>query len=172
MSETNTPPSSAPKKRRSTGEGTHKVSAKRMAAILADAELLGVEKAAKQHGIAARTVYRWKSDLDTKRPKMAQEVAASVTETISDARQTTVANWIADLEAAMAEGVDFVRRACQVGSPKNAMMVQSIVSGLKVLNELKGGPLANDKATSTFRVVVEPFQRADGTIPEPPLTQG
>lgn len=141
--------------------------ASRVATILSDAKLLGIEVAAKKHGVSSRTIRRWRVAADTDRP----EVAAAVAENVNEARRIAVSRWAEQIEPAIDEAITYIRWAAADAKRKkakpSAIMVQSLVSAIKTLSELQGKP-DDEEASSKgqgFRIEIVPFGQpaaADG----------
>lgn len=109
----------------------------RVALALADAALLGDDRAAEKHQVSRRTIRRWRAEADTKRPEVAKLVSANVQE----ARQAATAEWKGVVDATISEAVAYIRWAAKVpdeGRP-SAMMVQSLTVAMKALHEIAAG---------------------------------
>lgn len=120
--------------------------AARVAAILSDAALLGDAAAAKKHKVSTRTLRRWRTAADNERP----EVAAQVAENVQEARERAVAGWANVIDDTIGEAIAYIRWAAKIPVVAegmsleeiarlrpNAIMVQSLVSAMKTLSEMR-----------------------------------
>lgn len=111
----------------------------RVAAILAEAKLFGDVATAEKHGISTRTIQRWRVAANTERP----EIGAAVSANVAEARSKAISEWASVIDDTISEAVAYIRWAAEVPDGKkerpSALMVQSLVSAVKTLHEMKGG---------------------------------
>lgn len=149
----------------------------RMALILADAKLIGDKAAAEKHGIAERTIRRWRVAAKKDRPEVAEAVAANVRE----ARQEAVASWQGVIDDTINEAVAYIRWAAKVPVVTegmsveellrlrpSALMVQSLVSAVKVLHEI-GKPDADANAAGAAKRTMLVIKKAAGPSKAEPV---
>jgi hypothetical protein len=100
----------------------------RAATILAEAALIGDEKAADNHGTTVRSVQNWRAKLKSD-PVLVEFFAAKT--------QAATTDWADDINDAIKAGVDFLRRAANQASPMHPDVIHAVAGAVKLLSEVQ-----------------------------------
>lgn len=130
---------------------------------------MGDGKAAEKYGVSTRTIRQWRTDAKETRPDVEAKAAANLQASLQEAHEDRVTARANKIDEAMDEAIAYLLWAAETRTKTpNPLMVQSLVSGIKVLAELRGGASGSDKTPNVFRIEVAPFRDPDGTISRPP----
>lgn len=99
----------------------------RAARILAEAALVGDQKAADNHGICAKTLRRWRERMATD-----EQMSANVLKN----KRRLEADWADKLPAAIRGAIAFLERASQESDPSDPESVHSVTGALKILTDV------------------------------------
>lgn len=98
-----------------------------IAEILVAASVLGPKKAAEKYGISKRVLYTYRKRLEED-PVLYQ--------LFSEKRAKLGDDWIDRIKEAIAETVEYIKRAAREADPKDPQSIHSIVGALKILSEV------------------------------------
>ena len=100
----------------------------RAATILAEAALIGDEKAADNHGVSVRSIQNWRARLK-RDPVLVESFTAKT--------QAATTDWADGLGDTIKAGIDFLRRAANQVNPMDPDAIFAVVGAVKVLAELE-----------------------------------
>jgi hypothetical protein len=110
---------------RSSMERTRKL--EEIAEILVAASVLGPKRAAEKYGISKRVLFNYRKRLEED-PVLYQ--------LFSEKRAKLGDDWIVRIKEAIAETVEYIKRAAQEADPRDPQSIHSIVGALKILSEV------------------------------------
>lgn len=100
----------------------------RAATVLAEAALVGDEKAANNHGVSVRSVEVWRARLNTD---------PLLVEFFANKTQAATSDWADDINDAIKAGVDFLKRAANQASPMHPDVIHAVAGAVKLLSEVQ-----------------------------------
>ncbi len=98
-----------------------------IAEILVAASVLGPKRAAEKYGISKRVLYTYRKRLEED-PVLYQ--------LFSEKRAKLGDDWIDRIKEAIAETVEYIKRAAREADPRDPQSIHSIVGALKILSEV------------------------------------
>jgi hypothetical protein len=98
-----------------------------IAEILVAASVLGPKRAAEKYGISKRVLFNYRKRLEED-PVLYQ--------LFSEKRAKLGDDWIVRIKEAIAETVEYIKRAAQEADPRDPQSIHSIVGALKILSEV------------------------------------
>jgi hypothetical protein len=99
----------------------------RAASALVDAAYLGDKQAAERHGITARSIRNYRQRLQEDR---------ELSELFQHKRALAEQDWAHELAPAIRASIDFLRRAAQRASTRDADVIHSVAGALKILSNV------------------------------------
>jgi len=112
-----------------------------IAEILVAASVLGPKKAAEKYGISKRVLYTYRKKLEED-PVLYQ--------LFSEKRAKLGDDWIGRIKEAIAETVEYIKRAAREADPRDPQSIHSIVGALKILSEVVFTQRILDARTTHF----------------------